>query len=150
MVSLAMLRGYASRATLCENRDMEHPGIRRIKEGYRCFSEGDCDGFVREFADDAVWHVRGDTPLAGDKVGREEILEFLRSLAQDTHGSFMIEVHDVLANDLHTVVLAHTTVNRDEGTYTADEVHVFCTKEGRITEAWGFTSDPGGRGKFWF
>lgn len=129
---------------------MEHPSIQRIKEGYRCFTEGDYEGFAKEFTDDAVWHVRGDTPLAGDKIGREGIREFLRTLAEDTDESFMIEVHDILANDLHTVVLAHTTVHRDEGTYTADEVHVFCTKGERINEAWGFTSDPEGRGKFWF
>lgn len=129
---------------------MEHPNIARITDGYRRFTDGDYEGFAAEFAPDAVWHVRGDTPLAGDKVGREEIAEFLRTLAEDTHESFMIEVHDVLANDRHTVVLAHTTVRRDEGTYTADEVHVFCTESGQITEAWGFTSDPEGRGKFWF
>ncbi len=129
---------------------MEHPSIQRIKEGYRCFTEGDYEGFAREFTEDAVWHVRGDTPLAGDKVGRAGIREFLRTLAEDTDKSFMIEVHDILANDLHTVVLAHTTVHRDEGTYTADEVHVFCTKGEQISEAWGFTSDPEGRGKFWF
>ncbi len=63
----------------------------------------------------------------------------------------MIELHDILANDQHTVVLAHTTVNRDDRTYTADEVHVFCTDQnGLITEAWGFTSDPEGQGQFWF
>ena len=129
---------------------MEQERIRRIKEGYRCFTEGDYEGFAREFANNAVWHVRGDTPLAGDKVGRDGIREFLRTLAEDTDESFMIEVHDVLANDMHTVVLAHTTVHRGDETYTADEVHVFCTKEGEITEAWGFTSDPEGRGKFWF
>lgn len=129
---------------------MEHPGIDRIKNGYQHFVEGHYKEFGRLFAADAVWHVRGDTPLAGDKIGRDAICSFLRSLAEDTHESFMIEVHDVLANDQHTVVLAHTTVNRDGGTYTADEVHVFCTSGDQITEAWGFTSDPEGRGKFWF
>jgi uncharacterized protein (TIGR02246 family) len=129
---------------------MEHPSIERIKNGYRCFAQGEYEGFARLFAEDSVWHVHGDTPLAGDKIGREEICAFLRTLAQDTHESYLIEVHDVLANDAHTVVLAHTTVRREEGTYTADEVHVFCTKGEEITEAWGFTSDPEGRGKFWF
>jgi ketosteroid isomerase-like protein len=129
---------------------MEHPGIDRIKNGYRHFAEGHHEEFGRLFAADAVWHVRGDTPLAGDKVGRDAICSFLRTLAEDTHESFMIEVHDVLANDEHTVVLAHTTAKTDEGTYTADEVHVFRTRDGEITEAWGFTSDPSGCGKFWF
>ncbi|MDH5373577.1 MAG: nuclear transport factor 2 family protein [Acidimicrobiia bacterium] len=129
----------------------EHPNIERVKREYQAFAEDNFEGLSELFAEDAVWHVNGDTPLAGDHLGRQDIVEFLRKLAHDTHDSFMIEVHDILANDLHTVVLAHTTVDRDGDLYTADEVHVFCMNtEGLITEAWGFTSEPDGRGQFWF
>ncbi|MDH3260227.1 MAG: nuclear transport factor 2 family protein [Acidimicrobiia bacterium] len=128
-----------------------HPNVERIKQEYRAFVEGDFSGLAKLFAEDAVWHVRGSTPLAGDYSGCEAIVDFLRRLALATHHSFMIEVHDIVANDQHTVVLAHTTVKRDDRTYTADEVHVFCTDEtGLITEAWGLSSDPAGQGQFWF
>ncbi len=129
----------------------EHPNVERIKREYQAFVDEDYTRLAQLFAPDAVWHVRGDSPLAGDYAGSDAIVEFLRKLAEDTHESFMIELHDILANDQHTVVLAHTTVNRDDRTYTADEVHVFCTDQnGLITEAWGFTSDPEGQGQFWF
>jgi ketosteroid isomerase-like protein len=128
-----------------------HPNVERIKQEYQAFAEGDFRGLAKLFSEDAVWHVRGDTPLAGDHSGCEAIVEFLRRLTRDTHESFMIEVHDIIANDQHTVVLAHTTVKRDDRIYTADEVHVFCTDEsGLITEAWGLSSDPAGQGQFWF
>lgn len=128
-----------------------HPNVERIKQEYRAFTEGDYSGLAKLFAETAVWHVRGDAPHAGDYSGCEEIVGYLRSLAEETHESFMIEVHDIVANDQHSVVLAHTTVNRDDGTYTADEVHVYCTnEEGLITEAWGLSSDPAGQGQFWF
>jgi ketosteroid isomerase-like protein len=128
-----------------------HPNVERIKQEYQAFAEGDFRGLAKLFSEDAVWHVRGDTPLAGDHSGCEAIVEFLRRLTRDTHESFMIEVHDIIANDRHTVVLAHTTVKRDDRIYTADEVHVFCTSEdGLITEAWGLSSDPAGQGQFWF
>ena len=128
-----------------------HPNVERIKQEYRAFTEGDFSGLAKLFAEDAVWHVRGDTPLAGDLSGCEAIVDVLRRLARETHESFLIEVHDIVANDQHTVVLAHTTVKRDDRTYTADEVHVFCTNEdGLITEAWGLSSDPAGQGQFWF
>lgn len=128
-----------------------HPNVERIKREYQAFAEENFSGLAELFAPDAVWHVRGDSPLSGDHSGREAIVEFLRKLAHDTHESFMIELHDILANDQHTVVLAHTTVKRDDRTYSADEVHVFCTDPtGLITEAWGFTSDPEGQGEFWF
>jgi ketosteroid isomerase-like protein len=128
-----------------------HPNVERITQEYQAFAEGDFSGLAKLFSEDAVWHVRGDSPLAGDHAGCEAIVEFLRRLAHDTHESFMIEVHDIVANDQHTVVLAHTTVKRDDRTYTADEVHVYCTDEdGLITEAWGLSSDPQGQGQFWF
>lgn len=128
-----------------------HPNVERIKAEYEAFVEGDFSGLARLFAEDAVWHVRGDSPLGGDHVGRHSIVAFLKRLADETDESFMVELHDILANDEHTVVLAHTTVRHEEDTYTADEVHVFCTnQEGLITEAWGFTSDPEGQGRFWF
>ena len=128
-----------------------HSNVERIKREYQAFAEGDFSGLARLFADDAVWHVRGDSPLAGDHAGRQDIVDFLRKLAQETHESFMFELHDILANDQHTVVLAHTTVQREDVTYTADEVHVFCTNDqGLIIEAWGFTSDPSAQGGFWF
>lgn len=129
----------------------EHPNIGRITREYRAFVDGNFGGLAELFAEDAVWHVAGDNPLSGDYAGRAAIIEFLRKLAHDTHDSFMIEVHDILANDLHTVVLAHTTVDRDGEIYSADEVHVFCMSDaGLITEAWGFTSEPKGGGRFWF
>ena len=85
----------------------------------------------------------------GDKLGRDQIIEFLEGVFQGTQADFMIEVHDVLANDRHTVVLAHITAHRDDVTYTADEVHVFNVGEdGLVTEAWGFTGDPEGQGSF--
>jgi hypothetical protein len=129
----------------------EHRNIERVKREYQAFAEDNFEGLSELFSEDAIWHVNGDTPLAGDHIGRQNIVEFLRKLAHDTHDSFMIEVHDILANDRHTVVLAHMTVDRDGELYTADEVHVFCMNEdGLITEAWGFTSEPDGRGQFWF
>jgi ketosteroid isomerase-like protein len=128
-----------------------HPNVERIKQEYQAFADGDFSGLARLFSADAVWHVRGKTTLAGDYAGCDAIVDFLRRLAHDTHESFMIEVHDIVANDQHTVVLAHTTVKRDDRTYTADEVHVFCTNQnGLITEAWGLSSDPEGPGQFWF
>jgi hypothetical protein len=129
----------------------DHPGVDRITAEYRAFSTGDYGALARMLAPAAVWHVSGTAPRSGDKPGRDEILAFLEDVARDTHENFMIELHDVLANDRHTVVLAHVTAVRDGGIYTADEIHIFNTDDqGRITEAWGFTADPAGQGSFWF
>jgi uncharacterized protein len=144
----------AGRKSLTERVEwvaMTHRNAERIQAEYRAFCDGDFGAFGRLLAPDAVWHVSGRGSSSGDKIGRDQIIEFLEGLFQGTHADFMIEMHDVLANDRHTVVLAHVTVHREDGTYTADEVHVFnIGGDGLVTEAWGFTEDPKGQGSFWF
>ncbi len=130
---------------------MQHPNVERIKQEYQAFCEGRFEDLGAILHENVVWHVGGRRSESGDHRGREEIIRFLTDLAAETQGCFMIEINDILANDDHTVVLVHTTLKRDEETYTADEVHVFRTDSDRlVVEAWGFTSDPAGQGAFWF
>ena len=130
---------------------MTHPNVERIQTEYRAFCDGDFGAIGRLLAPDAVWHVSGRGKASGDKLGRDQIIGFLEEVFEVTRADFMIEVHDVLANDRHTVVLTHVTVHRDDSTYTGDEVHVFnIGADGLVTEAWGFTAEPEGQGSFWF
>ncbi|MDH4115955.1 MAG: nuclear transport factor 2 family protein [Acidimicrobiia bacterium] len=125
--------------------------IDHIKDEYQAFCHGDFDAMGRLLADEVVWHVGGHAVASGDKQGRDEVIDFLRSVAAGTEQNFRIQVHDVLANSEHVVVLCHVTSTRHELTYRADEVHLFhVDDEGLIHEAWGFTAEPGGQGAFWF
>jgi ketosteroid isomerase-like protein len=125
--------------------------IQHIHQEYQAFCDGDFDAMGRLLADEVVWHVAGGGTAAGDKQGRTDVLDFLRSVADATGGNFRIQVHDVLTNNEHIVVLSHVTCTRDTLIYRADEVHVFhIDDDGLIHEAWGFTAEPGGQGAFWF
>jgi uncharacterized protein len=125
--------------------------IAHIQQEYQAFCDGDFEAMGRLLDDEVVWHVGGDRSTSGDKQGRDEVLKFLATTADVTDRNFLIQVHDVLANDAHVVVLCHVTSTRDGVTYRGDEVHVFhVAGDGRIVEAWGFTADPAGRGAFWF
>jgi uncharacterized protein len=125
--------------------------IQHIHDEYQAFCHGDFDAVGRLLADEVVWHVAGAGAASGDKQGRDEVIGFLRSIADETSGNFRIQVHDVLANDEHVVALCHVTVTRSSLTYRADEVHVFhVDADGLIHEAWGVTAEPGGQGAFWF
>ncbi len=122
-----------------------------LKEAYRAFVDNDVESLGGLFSEDAVWHVAGIRPASGDYRGREQVLRFLQDLHDRTEDRFLIEVHDILTDEEHAVVLAHTTARRGEAMYTADEVHVFHFDDaGRISEAWGFSSDPEGQGRFFF
>lgn len=125
--------------------------IEHIKQEYRAFCDGDFEAMGRMLAPEAVWHVSGRRTASGDKQGKDQILQFLRHIASETHENFRIELHDILANERHVVVLAHVTATTGDETYQADEVHLYhVDNEGLIHEAWGFTADPAGQGAFWF
>jgi hypothetical protein len=125
--------------------------IEHITQEYKAFCEGDFDAMGRMLAEEVIWHVGGRRQQSGDKLGREGALQFLRRLSTETHQNFRIQIHDVLANEEHIVVLCHVTSTMNDEVYRADEVHVFrVDPAGRITEAWGFTAESGGQGAFWF
>ena len=60
------------------------------KEG---FALRDC------FAEDAVWHVPGESIVSGTYQGRTEIFRFLARLPKETNGTYGSRLIDVLASD---------------------------------------------------
>ena len=67
----------------------------------------------RCFADDVVWHAPGLARNAGVRRGKRQLFADLGDLAKLTEGTLRSEIHDVLANDDHVVVLQATHAERD-------------------------------------
>ena len=93
------------------------------------------------FADDAVWHVPGDNPVSGDYVGLASILRDMPARMAPLDG-WRLRVVDVLGNADLVVGMVHLTGERRGQTIDTPGAHVFrIGRDGRIAEAWGFTSD---------
>ena len=90
----------------------EHPNVTLIRDGYAAFAKGDLAALSDLFAEDLVWHVPGQSQLAGDYRGQEAVFAYFGKLMEVTEGSFRIDVHAVLADDDHGVAL---TVLRPAG-----------------------------------
>ena len=124
----------------------EHPNVDLARRGYKAFSEGDMETLTELIAPDAVWHVGGNSELTGDYKGLEAIFGLFAKFAE---ASPQIEVHDILANDEHTVVLTHVTASRQgktADTRTCDTTHVV---NGQVTEFWSFAEDQAGFDDLW-
>jgi ketosteroid isomerase-like protein len=74
------------------------------------FRQGDFDTAASLIAEDVVWHVPGDHPLAGEYVGRERLLEYLARLGPlgFTNGE-----HDVFADDEDLYALSFIAGRRE-------------------------------------
>ena len=128
---------------------MSHPNEDLIRRGYEAFSNGDLDTLREVFADDILWHAPGRNPLAGDYKGMEEVFGFFASVAEMTGGTFSLEIHDVLANDEHAVVLAVARGARDGKRFEDRAVHVWHVEGGKAKEFWGHPGDQYAVDEFW-
>lgn len=78
---------------------MAHPNEAPIRQAFAALADGDLEAAMQIVADDAVWHVGGNNPHAGDYTGREAIRAMGEVIASSSRGTFRAYVHDVLAND---------------------------------------------------
>lgn len=117
----------------------DHPNTLAYYRTVEAFRQGDLDTVVSLIAEDVVWHVPGDHPLAGEYVGRERVLEFLASLPPL---GFTIREHDVFANDEHLCALSFIGARREALEVETRVVSVFHFRHGRQTERWFYPEDP--------
>ena len=124
----------------------EHPNVELSRRGYKAFSEGDMATLAELIAEDAVWHVGGNNILTGDYEGRDAIFGLFARYAESNP---QIEVHDILANDGHTVVLTHLTASRQGKTVDTRTNDTSHTVNGQLTEFWTFAEDQAGIDELW-
>jgi ketosteroid isomerase-like protein len=109
-----------------------------MRKGYKAFAEGDLDAIRELFADDIVWHVGGRNKLSGDYKGIDEVFGFFGKL-MEVGQNLKQEIHDVIANDEHAVVLVTTSMEVNGAPLKDNAVHVFHVQDGKATEFWGHT-----------
>lgn len=128
---------------------MAHPNEELVRRGYAAFQSGDMATLKDLFADDIVWHATGRNQMAGDFKGTDAVLEQFGKTFEVTGGTFKIDIHDVLANDEHVVVLVHATGEREGKRLDDNSVQVFHVRDGQVTEQWLQPGDAYAVDEFW-
>src|SRR5205823_1055259 len=127
----------------------EHPNVELTRRGYEAFAKGDLATLSEVIAGDVTWHVQGAGPLSGDYHGRDEVFDLFRRLAEETAGTFRLDIHDVLANDEHAVALCTLSASRGDKSIEVPVANVSHVRDGQVTEFWGATTDPQASIDFW-
>jgi uncharacterized protein len=112
-----------------------------LRQGYAAFASGDLATVQALIADDIVWHSGGANQLTGDYSGHQEVLGFFGRLLDVTGGTFRLEVHDILANDTHGIVLVTVHGHRDGRSVAAREVNIWHLEDGKAKEFWSFAEN---------
>jgi ketosteroid isomerase-like protein len=114
----------------------EHPNAALVRKTIDALNRGDSEAMAATVADDVVWHYIGGTePVRG----KAAMAESLSPSSEDF--TITAKVHDVLANDDHTIALVEATAVRGGKTFTYRTAEVMHVKDGKVTERWAFSDD---------
>jgi len=119
---------------------MAHPNADLVRKGVEAMIAGDMATVGEMIADDAKFHWPGTGSMPGDVEGKEAILAMM-SVMPEGITSWQSELHAVLADDDHAVVLLRNTAVRGGETLLLDVVQVFHIADGKLTEGWGAPMD---------
>jgi uncharacterized protein len=112
-----------------------------LRRGYEAFGSGDLDTVLSIFDPDIVWHSGGANQTTGDYRGHQEVMGFFGKIMELSGGTFRLEIHDILANDKHGVVLLTAHGERDGQTLAVRESNIWHLADGKATEFWVFAED---------
>jgi ketosteroid isomerase-like protein len=114
----------------------DHPNAALVRELLESFNSGDAQGLIDRIDDNVEWH----------EIGRAEPLRGKAALGArfaGGAGEYTIQgkLHDVVANDDHTVALAEATATRGDQTFTYRVAEIYHIKNGKVTARWAFSDD---------
>ena len=111
----------------------DHPNAQVYLRTVEAFRDRDFETIASLIAEDVVWHLPGDHPLAGDWEGRDQLFQLFAKLGPL---GFTIREHDVFADDDHVCALSYIGARRDGLEVETRVVSIFHYRDGRQTERW--------------
>jgi uncharacterized protein len=122
----------------------EHPNAAILRRALEAFNRGEMQEFADMVADDVEWH----------QIGEPEVLHGKQALAASMPGEGAVDweitadVHDVIANDEHTIALVNATGRRGGRTLEYRTAEIMHIRDGKVTERWAFSNDTEAIAKF--
>lgn len=82
-------------------------------------------------------------------MGRDAAFASFAQEFERSGGTYRPVIHDVLANDNHTVALLHVTAAREGKTLDMNYVLILHIQDGKIVEGWETWTDQTELDEFW-
>ena len=105
-----------------------------VRRGYEAFGKGDMDTLRSLMTPDVVQHVPGNSQLAGDHKGIDNVLAYYGQIFELSGGTFKAELKSVTAEGSDKVVAVHhIDAQRGGKSYDEDENLHFTLTGGKIS-----------------
>ena len=110
---------------------MKHPNAVLLSSVYAHFSEGNFQAVLDACSDSMTFQIAGKSKLAGKYTKDTFLTNFVVKMKELSGGSYKLEVHDILASDLHAAVLASSKLTTHGKTVELRTVHVWRFDHGK-------------------
>ena len=121
-----------------------------VRQGYKAFGEGDMDPLRSLFAAEAVHSAPGNSPIAGEYKGIDDVLGYYAKLFELSDGTFTAELKSTKVEGDDKVVATHRDkAQRGDKTLDQDETLTFTISGGKITRLVEKHSEPAAYDAFW-
>ena len=127
----------------------DHPNAALLRKGYDAFAKGDTATLTDLFSEDVVWHLPGRNLISGEHKGRDAVFAVFAKTMELTGGTFKIDLHDIVANDEHTVSLSRASASRQGKQLDLRGADIYHIRNGKVTEWWSFVEDQRLDDEFW-
>jgi len=115
----------------------EHPNAALYRSLFEAMTAGDVEALAGVMADDIRYNVIGS---ADPIVGKEAVIASFAGM-DESGFEFQGELHDVVANDDHTIALVQAHVTKDGETFSYRTAEILHIEDGKVTERWAFSDD---------
>ena len=122
----------------------EHPNAAAWRAQQAAMERGDFQVMFDTLDDDVEWHEIGNPDAVRGK--QAVIQRWTSSGLGDVQ--FESHLHDVVANDDHTIGLVETTVTRGDKSITYRTAEIVHVRDGKITARWAFSDDTDAINRF--
>jgi ketosteroid isomerase-like protein len=109
---------------------------------------GDVAAIFGLYHDDFTLHYFGQSPMAGDHVGKAAAVQALGKVQTLTNRK-LVEIHDVLSSADHGAVLAKERFEQGGKTLEVNRILLYHVKDGKLAECWLFDDDQRAVDEFW-
>ena len=121
----------------------EHPNATLARKVIDALNSGDNQAMADAIADDVEWYEIGRTEPIRGKTALAE-----RFMSSQPDFTITGKLHDVVANDDHTIALVEATAERGGRTLVYRTAEIMHVRDGKITARWAFSNDTAAINEF--
>ena len=99
---------------------------------FEAVGSGDRTSLMDLLDEDVIYRFPGKSSFAGDYVGREAVMAYLKRLARETEGSLEVRVRDILTGQHQGAGVVEATAKRGSKSLTWSLVALIESKAGKI------------------